>query len=43
MHGGIGFTWRLDLHLYFERAKSLEQHYGSTEKQLEKALAATGL
>ncbi|MCC6848054.1 MAG: acyl-CoA/acyl-ACP dehydrogenase [Deltaproteobacteria bacterium] len=42
MHGGIGFTWELDLHLYFKRAKTLEQHYGSTEAQLEAALAAAG-
>lgn len=42
MHGGIGFTWELDLHLYFKRAKTLEQHYGSTEAQLEQALAAAG-
>ncbi len=42
MHGGIGFTWELDLHLYFKRAKTLEQHYGSTEVQLERALTAAG-
>jgi alkylation response protein AidB-like acyl-CoA dehydrogenase len=42
MHGGIGFTWELDLHLYFKRVKTLEQHYGSTEAQLEAALAAAG-
>jgi alkylation response protein AidB-like acyl-CoA dehydrogenase len=42
MHGGIGFTWELDLHLFFKRAKTLEQHYGSTETQLEAALAAAG-
>jgi alkylation response protein AidB-like acyl-CoA dehydrogenase len=42
MHGGIGFTWELDLHLFFKRAKTLEQHYGSTEAQLETALAAVG-
>jgi alkylation response protein AidB-like acyl-CoA dehydrogenase len=43
MHGGIGFTWELDLHFYFKRTKTLEQHYGSTEAQLERALAAAGL
>jgi alkylation response protein AidB-like acyl-CoA dehydrogenase len=43
MHGGIGFTWELDLHFYFKRAKTLEQHFGSTEVQLEKALAAAGM
>jgi alkylation response protein AidB-like acyl-CoA dehydrogenase len=42
MHGGIGFTWELDLHLYFKRAKTLEQHYGSTESQIEQALEAVG-
>jgi len=43
MHGGIGFTWELDVHWYFKRAKTLEQHYGSTERQLAWALAAAGL
>jgi len=43
MHGGIGFTWELDLHFYFKRAKTLEAFYGSTEEQLERALAAAGL
>jgi alkylation response protein AidB-like acyl-CoA dehydrogenase len=43
MHGGIGFTWELDLHYWFKRAKTLEQHYGSTEVQLERALAAADL
>lgn len=42
MHGGIGFTWELDLHFYFKRAKTLEQHYGSTEVQIERALVAAG-
>jgi alkylation response protein AidB-like acyl-CoA dehydrogenase len=42
MHGGIGFTWELDVHLYFKRAKTLEQHYGSTAAQLERALASAG-
>jgi len=43
LHGGIGFTWELDVHYYFKRVKTLEQHYGSTETQLERALAAAGL
>ena len=42
MHGGIGFTWELDLHFFFKRAKTLEQHYGATAEQLERALAAAG-
>ena len=43
MHGGIGFTWELDLHFYLKRAKTLEVHHGSTETQLERALVAAGL
>jgi alkylation response protein AidB-like acyl-CoA dehydrogenase len=42
MHGGIGFTWELDVHVFFKRAKTLEQFYGSTEDQLERALGASG-
>jgi alkylation response protein AidB-like acyl-CoA dehydrogenase len=42
MHGGIGFTWELDVHFYVKRAKTLEQHYGNTATQLERALAAAG-
>ncbi|HSF06637.1 MAG TPA: acyl-CoA dehydrogenase [Methylomirabilota bacterium] len=28
VHGGIGFTWEYDLHLYVKRAKALETMYG---------------
>lgn len=28
-HGGIGFTWEHNLHLYLKRGKALEQAYGS--------------
>jgi alkylation response protein AidB-like acyl-CoA dehydrogenase len=28
IHGGIGFTWDHDMHLYFKRAKSSEVAYG---------------
>jgi alkylation response protein AidB-like acyl-CoA dehydrogenase len=28
LHGGIGFTWEHDLHLYFKRAKSSEATFG---------------
>jgi alkylation response protein AidB-like acyl-CoA dehydrogenase len=27
-HGGIGFTWEHDMHLYFKRAKSSEFTFG---------------
>jgi len=29
IHGGIGFTWEHDLHLWLKRGKALEQAYGS--------------
>ena len=38
VHGGIGFTWEYDLHLYFKRAKHLEPLYGNTEFHRERAL-----
>ena len=31
VHGGIGFTWEYDLHLYFKRAKALEPQFGDAE------------
>ena len=38
VHGGIGFTWEYDLHLYFKRAKHLEPFYGNTEYHRERVL-----
>jgi alkylation response protein AidB-like acyl-CoA dehydrogenase len=35
VHGGIGFTWEYDLHLYMKRAKALEPLYGDTEYHRE--------
>jgi alkylation response protein AidB-like acyl-CoA dehydrogenase len=35
VHGGIGFTWEHDLHLYFKRAKALEAMYGDAEYHRE--------
>jgi alkylation response protein AidB-like acyl-CoA dehydrogenase len=37
-HGGIGFTWEYDLHLYFKRAKFMETMYGSADAHRELAL-----
>jgi alkylation response protein AidB-like acyl-CoA dehydrogenase len=28
IHGGIGFTWEHDMHIYFKRAKSSEVTFG---------------
>lgn len=30
LHGGVGFTWEYDVHLYFKRAKSSEIHFGNS-------------
>jgi alkylation response protein AidB-like acyl-CoA dehydrogenase len=35
VHGGIGFTWEYDLHLYMKRAKALEAMYGDTDHHRE--------
>ncbi len=40
VHGGIGFTWEYDLHLYFKRAKFYEPLYGDTAEHRERVLAA---
>jgi alkylation response protein AidB-like acyl-CoA dehydrogenase len=34
-HGGIGFTWEHDAHLYFRRAKTTEQFLGSPQLHRE--------
>jgi alkylation response protein AidB-like acyl-CoA dehydrogenase len=41
VHGGIGFTWEYDLHLYFKRAKHLEPMFGDTDYHREKVLEET--
>jgi alkylation response protein AidB-like acyl-CoA dehydrogenase len=35
VHGGIGFTWEYDLHLYVKRAKALEPLWGDAEYHRE--------
>jgi alkylation response protein AidB-like acyl-CoA dehydrogenase len=39
IHGGVGFTWEYDPHVYLKRVKTLEQFYGSTRLEVEEALA----
>ncbi len=34
-HGGMGFTWEFDCHLFLKRARSLESHLGSPEYHRE--------
>jgi alkylation response protein AidB-like acyl-CoA dehydrogenase len=39
LHGGIGFTWECDVHLYFKRQKHTEQLFGSGAYQRAKVAA----
>jgi alkylation response protein AidB-like acyl-CoA dehydrogenase len=38
-HGGIGFTWEHDLHLYLRRAKVNEVLYGPAAEHYERLVA----
>jgi alkylation response protein AidB-like acyl-CoA dehydrogenase len=44
IHGGLGFTWDLDMHLYYKRAKASEMLLGDArwnrERIAEQALGA---
>lgn len=40
-HGGIGFTWEYDLHLYLRRVKALEAAFGLTETRADELLERT--
>ncbi len=43
VHGGIGFTWEHDLHLYFKRAKSSEFAFGDAAFNREIVAQLMGL
>jgi alkylation response protein AidB-like acyl-CoA dehydrogenase len=36
MHGGVGFTWEYDVHLYFKRAKASEHLLGNSSYHRER-------
>jgi alkylation response protein AidB-like acyl-CoA dehydrogenase len=38
-HGGIGFTWEHDLHLYLRRAKVDEMLYGAAAEHYERLVS----
>lgn len=40
MHGGIGFTWESDVHLYFKRARRAASSFGDAYAHREKVLEA---
>ncbi|WP_042463163.1 acyl-CoA dehydrogenase family protein [Neobacillus dielmonensis] len=41
-HGGMGFTWEFDCHLFLKRARSLGNHLGSPEYHREKVAKELG-
>ena len=43
IHGGIGFTWEHDAHLYFKRAKSSELFLGDGAYHRERLAARIGM
>jgi alkylation response protein AidB-like acyl-CoA dehydrogenase len=43
MHGGIGFTWEHDAHLYFKRAKSSELFLGDPSYHRERLATRLGI
>jgi len=43
LHGGIGFTWEHDLHLYFKRAKSSEFTFGDATHHRERVAQLVNL
>jgi alkylation response protein AidB-like acyl-CoA dehydrogenase len=43
IHGGIGFTWEHDAHLYFKRAKSSELFFGDGAYHRERLATRLGL
>jgi alkylation response protein AidB-like acyl-CoA dehydrogenase len=42
VHGGIGYTWEHPAHLYFRRAKSTEQLFGTPRQHRERVLELLG-
>ncbi len=43
IHGGVGFTWEYDVHLYFKRAKSSATFLGDAAYHRERLAARIGL
>ncbi|TDC55915.1 acyl-CoA dehydrogenase [Actinomadura sp. KC345] len=43
LHGGIGFTWEHDAHLYFKRAQGSRQLFGTPDRHRERLGEMAGL
>ena len=39
LHGGVGFTWEFDPHLFFRRAQASSQRLGTVEQWREQIAA----
>jgi alkylation response protein AidB-like acyl-CoA dehydrogenase len=42
IHGGVGFTWEYDCHLFYRRAKALGVALGSADEWREKLIRRLG-
>ena len=42
IHGGVGFTWEYDCHLYLKRAKAIEVSYGAPAEHRERVASMLG-
>jgi alkylation response protein AidB-like acyl-CoA dehydrogenase len=40
IHGGVGYTWEHDLHLYLRRLKAAESLYGNVQWHRERVAAS---
>jgi alkylation response protein AidB-like acyl-CoA dehydrogenase len=43
IHGGVGFTWEYDVHLYFKRARAMESFLGEPAWHRERVARAIGI
>jgi alkylation response protein AidB-like acyl-CoA dehydrogenase len=43
IHGGVGFTWEYDCHLYYKHAKALEVTFGDASLHRERVAGLLGL
>jgi alkylation response protein AidB-like acyl-CoA dehydrogenase len=43
IHGGIGYTWEHDMHLYVKRVKSDEQLFGTAANHRARLATALGV
>jgi len=42
IHGGVGFTWEYDVHLYFKRARAGEHLLGTPDQHRERVARELG-